>query len=196
MLTHIFIPERVAVVVLDLDGTIYRKPRMAWYMLRKQWRHLPSLIAERRWRKAQRNALKQGKPMPPMPVPEQWYRNSYLPSMVQIIAEHYSPQPWLQPLLDECKQRKIQVLILSDYEAAVDKLHALRLNPADFDTILSTGDFGTIKPDPALGNILRTVIKNAAISWQQVLFIGDRPDTDGQLAHALGAQFYLVGKSD
>ena len=119
--------------MLDLDGTIYRKPRMAWYMLCKQCCHLPSLIAERRWRKAQRQALKDGRPMPPMPVAEQWYRNSYLPSMVQIIAEHYQPAPWLQPLLDECRQRKIKVLILSDYEAATDKLHALGINPDAFD---------------------------------------------------------------
>ena len=196
MLTHISIPEGITVVVLDLDGTIYRKPRMALYMLRKQWCHLPSLIAERRWRKAQRQALHRGTPMPPMPVAEQWYRQSYLPSMVQIIAEHYQPAPWLQPLLDECRLRKIQVIILSDYEAATDKLRALHLDATAFDAILSTGDFGTIKPDPELGNILRSAIKNAAVNWQQVLFIGDRPDTDGQLAQALGAQFHLVGKSD
>lgn len=201
MLTHISIPERVEVVVLDLDGTIYRKPWMAWYMLLKQWRHLPSLIAERRWRKAQRKAL-QSSNLPifqssnsAQPFDEHWYRQDYLPSMVQIIAEHYQPAPWLQPLLDECRLRKIQVLILSDYEAAADKLHALGVDPTAFDAILSTGDFGTIKPDPRLGDVLRSAIKNAAINWQHVLFIGDRPDTDGQLAQALGAQFILVQPS-
>lgn len=192
MQAHISIPEGITVVVLDLDGTIYRKPRIALYMLRKQWRHLILLIAERCWRKAQRKALREGTPMPPMPVPEQWYRESYLPCMVDIIAEHYQPAPWLQVLLDECKQRNIQVIILSDYESATDKLRALHLDASAFDAILSTGDFGTIKPDPKLGDILRTAIKNAAISWQHVLFIGDREDTDGLLAQALGAPFILV----
>ena len=196
MLTHIHIPEGVTVVVMDLDGTIYRKPRMAWYMLCKQWRHLPSLIAEGCWRKAQRQALKKGIPMPPMPVSAKWYKESYLPSMVQIIADHYHPAPWLQPLLDECLQRKIKLFILSDYEAATDKLQALGLNPADFDAILATGDFSTIKPDPRLANILAQHItpdtENATVNWQHVLFIGDRPDTDGQLARALGAQFFPV----
>lgn len=192
MVTHITIPDNIAVVVLDMDGTIYRKPCMAWYMLGKQIFHLPSLLAERRWRKAQRKALKAGKPMPPMPVSEQWYRNCYLTSMVQIIAAHYSPQPWLQPLMDECRRRSIRVAILSDYEAVQDKLQALGVEPSAFDAILATGDFGTIKPDPALGVILGSAIKNATIDWQQVLFIGDRPDTDGLLARALGAQFVLV----
>ena len=184
-------------VVLDLDGTIYRKPHMVRYMLCSQWRHLPSLIAERRWRRAQRKAIgnskiqrfKDSNP----PFSENWYRQSYLPAMVQIIAEHYTPATWLQPLLDECKQRGIKVVILSDYEAAHDKLHALGIDPAMFDAILSTGDFGTIKPDPRLGDILKQHINNnAALDWRHVLFIGDREDTDGSLAHALGAQFIHV----
>lgn len=193
MLTHITIPENIAVVVLDLDGTIYRKPRIGLYMFAKQWRHLPLLIAERRWRKAQRQALVTGGVMPPRPVPELWYRTSYLPSMVDVIAKHYKPALWLQPLMDECKQREIPVVILSDYEAVTEKLRVLGLQPEAFDAILASGDFGTIKPDPKLGEILAAHIsKNAAVNWQQVLFIGDRQDTDGLLAQALGAQFVLV----
>lgn len=193
MLTHITIPENIAVVVLDLDGTIYRKPRIGLYMFAKQWRHLPLLIAERRWRKAQRQALVAGGVMPPRPVPELWYRTSYLPSMVDVIAKHYKPALWLQPLMDECKQREIPVVILSDYEAVTEKLRVLGLQPEAFDAILASGDFGTIKPDPKLGEILAAHIsKNAAVNWQQVLFIGDRQDTDGLLAQALGAQFILV----
>lgn len=193
MLTHITIPENIAVVVLDLDGTIYRKPRIGLYMFAKQWRHLPLLIAERRWRKAQRQALVTGGVMPPRPVPELWYRTSYLPSMVDVIAKHYKPALWLQPLMDECKQREVPVVILSDYEAVTEKLRVLGLQPEAFDAILASGDFGTIKPDPKLGEILAAHIsKNAAVNWQQVLFIGDRQDTDGLLAQALGAQFILV----
>lgn len=193
MLTHITIPENIAVVVLDLDGTIYRKPRIGLYMFAKQWRHLPLLIAERRWRKAQRQALVTGGVMPPRPVPELWYRTSYLPSMVDVIAKHYKPALWLQPLMDECKQREIPIVILSDYEAVTEKLRVLGLQPEAFDAILASGDFGTIKPDPKLGEILAAHIsKNAAVNWQQVLFIGDRQDTDGLLAQALGAQFILV----
>lgn len=199
MLTHIPIPDDIKVVVLDMDGTIYRKPRMAWYMICKQWRNLPSLIAERRWRKAQRKALLTGLEMPNMPVSTNWYRTSYLPSMMQIITKHYTVQPWLQSLLEECKRRGINIAILSDYEAVEEKLHTLELNPADFDAILATGDFDTIKPDKRLGAILlhhlypsTTDTNNAAFNWRQVLFIGDREDTDGQLAHALGAQFIKV----
>lgn len=201
MLTHISIPEGVTVVVLDLDGTIYRKPRMALHMLRKQWRYLPSLVAERRYRCKQRKALNSQSPVGKQPFSEQWYRENYLPSMVEIIAKHYEPQPWLQPLIDECRQRKIKLVILSDYEAATEKLQALGLKPKDFDLILSTGDQGTIKPDPILGFTLlnhlypdqySTDTNHAAFDWRQVLFIGDRQDTDGLLAQSLGAQFILV----
>lgn len=186
------VPKDIAIVVLDLDGTIYRKPRMACYMIGKQWRHLPSLIAERRWRKAQRQALHDGQPMPAMPVSETWYRQSYLPSMVDIIREHYTPQEWVKPLLEECRQRNVKVVILSDYEAATEKLQVLGLKPSDFDYILSTGDMGTIKPDPRLAEMLSAAMNNAAIDWRHVLIIGDRDDTDGLLAKALGAQFLKV----
>jgi FMN phosphatase YigB (HAD superfamily) len=193
MLTHITVPADITAVVLDLDGTIYRMPRMGWHMVRKNRYHLPSLIAERRWRKARRKALLEGSAMPKKPVSEEWYRKVYLPSMVQIIAEHYKPQPWLQPLLDECSRRKIKVIVLSDYESAHEKLHVLGLTPKAFDAVLSTGDLGTIKPDPDLGRILTPYItNNAAVNWQHVLIIGDREDTDGQLAKALGAQFLHV----
>ena len=160
MLTSISIPKDVSLVVLDLDGTLYRKPRMAWYMIRSQWRHLPSLAAERRYRRL-------------------------------------LPEPWVQPLLDDCHTRGVKVALLSDYEAAVDKLRVLRLNPDDFDCILSTGDLGTIKPDPSLGDMLLRHLYPAGdmpdpFPWQHALFIGDRQDTDGMLAHALGAQFVQV----
>lgn len=196
MPTHISIPSDVTVVVLDLDGTIYRMPRMGWHMFRKNRFHLPSLIAERRWRKAWRKALSDGTKVPKKPVSEKWYTEKYLPGMVQIIADHYEQVPWLQPLLDECKQRKIKVVVLSDYEFATDKLKALHLSPSAFDLILSTGDLGMIKPDPRLGDVLAKHLmadtNNAAINWQHVLFIGDREDTEGKLASALGAQFVKV----
>lgn len=186
------IPEDISLVVLDLDGTIYRKPKMAWYMLLKQWCHLPSLVAERRWRKAQRQALKDGSAMPPMPVSEQWYKQNYLPSMVQIIAEHYQPQEWLQPMMDECRKRNVPVVVLSDYEAAQQKLQVLGLDASMFASVLSTGDLGTIKPDVRLGDAVKSAINNAALQWRHVLFIGDRDDTDGLLAQQLGAQFVRV----
>lgn len=202
MLTSISIPNDVALVVLDLDGTIYRKPRMAWYMIRSQWRHLPSLAAERRYRRLLRRRLALNTPNThdktvTQEFSDKWYNETYLPAMVRVIARHYKAEPWVQPLLNHCHTRGIKVALLSDYEAAVDKLRVLRLNPDDFDCILSTGDLGTIKPDPSLGDMLLRHLYPAGdmpdpFPWQHALFIGDRLDTDGMLAHALGAQFMQV----
>lgn len=192
MIKHISIPPDVTLVVLDLDGTIYAKPRMSLHMMHRLRHDMPYLMAERRWRKAHRQALKTGSPIPPKPVPEQWYRQSYLPTMVQIIADYYHPQKWVQPLLDECRMRNIKVVVLSDYEAALDKLRVLGLDASAFDAVLATSDLGSIKPDPRLGDKLKDAISNAALDWRHVLFIGDRKDTDGLLAKALGAQFMHV----
>lgn len=187
------VPDDITMVVLDMDGTIYRKPKMAWYMLLRQWCHLPSLVAERLYRKRQRAALStQPSAVSGQPFSDTWYRQCYLPAMVDIIREHYRPQEWVQPLLDECKQRDIPVIILSDYEAVNDKLRALGLAPEAFAAIMATSDLGTIKPDLRLGEMIVAKLKHAAIDWRHVLFIGDRQDTDGLLAHALGAQFIQV----
>ena len=188
--------------MLDLARTLYRKPRMAWYMIRSQWRHLPSLAAERRYRRLLRrrlalNTANTSAKTVTREFSDKWYNESYLPAMVRVIARHYKAEPWVQPLLDDCHTRGVKVALLSDYEAAVDKLRVLRLNPDDFDCILSTGDLGTIKPDPSLGDMLLRHLYPAddmpdPFPWQHALFIGDRQDTDGMLAHALGAQFMQV----
>ena len=198
---RIDIPQGIRLVVLDMDGTIYRKPHMAHYMLRRQWRHLPSLIAERLYRRRQRKALKNleilksWNPEILKSIDARWYTQSYLPSMVDIIATRYRPEAWLQPLLDECRQRQIKVAILSDYEAVTDKLHALHLSPDAFAGIYAASEAGTIQPAPRLGAFLMERLypdSSARPAWSEVLFIGDRPDTDGALANALGAQYMRV----
>jgi FMN phosphatase YigB (HAD superfamily) len=171
-------------------------------MIRSQWRHLPSLAAERRYRRLLRRRLALNTANTPAKTVTQefsdkWYNESYLPAMVRVIARHYKAELWVQPLLDDCHTRRIKVALLSDYEAAEDKLRVLHLNPDDFDCILSTGDLGTIKPDPSLGDMLLRHLYPAGdmpdpFPWQHALFIGDRQDTDGMLAHALGAQFMQV----
>lgn len=189
------VPEDISMVVLDLDGTIYRKPKMTWYMLRKQWCHLPSLLSERLFRRHQRKAIANGQQLTAggqAVTASSWYSENYLTSMVEIIREHYQLQEWVRPLLAECKQRGIRLIILSDYEAAEDKLSALGLAPEAFDAVLSTGDLGTIKPDSRLGEMIADKMNNAAIDWRHVLFIGDRDDTDGLLAKALHAQYVHV----
>ena len=179
-----------------MDGTIYRKPHMTRYMLRRQRRHLPSLIAERLYRRRQRKALKDKAAQAcRKSFSNEWYTQSYLPSMVDIIATHYHPEPWLQPLLEECRLRQIPVAILSDYEAVTDKLHALGLSPEAFAGVYAASEAGTIKPDARLGSFLMDRLypdTDRRPAWREVLFIGDRPDTDGALADALGATYMRV----
>ena len=93
MLTSISIPNDVALVVLDLDGTLYRKPRMAWYMIRSQWRQLPSLAAERRYRRLLRrrlalNTSNAHDKTVTQEFSDKWYNETELPAMVRIIARH------------------------------------------------------------------------------------------------------------
>ena len=199
--TTIDIPAGIRLIVLDMDGTIYSKPHMTSRMLLTQWHHLPFMVHERITRAYRRRQV--GKCEAPdrllrakwPTLYSRWYKRSYLPSMVKIIGRYYRPQAWLHPLLDECRQRQIPVVILSDYEAVTDKLHILGLKEEMFDGVYATSEAGTLKPDPRLGTyVMEQVYPDAAKrpEWKNVLFVGDRPDTDGALAEALGAQYLRV----
>lgn len=186
-------------IIIDVDGTLYKKPRMAWYMICAEWRHLHFLALERRLRRWQRQHLGQDlhrchlqKKKKFWQRFEAWYSYSYLPTMVEVIRSRYTLQPWVKPLLNDCHEQHIPVVLLSDYEAVEQKLEVLGLSSSQFAAVFSTADFGTIKPDPILGQRIIEALDMPDIDWRNVLFIGDRPDTDGALATALGAQFRLV----
>lgn len=186
---------------MDVDGTVYSKPHMTRRMLLAQWHHLPFMLHERVMRSYRRRQIgrcdepeKLGRG-PRITLYDRWYKRSYLPAMVKVIGKYYHTQEWLQPMLDECRKRNIPVVLLSDYEAVMDKLNVLGLAPEKFAGIYTASDALTLKPDPRLGAyVMNKLYPDASErpAWKDVLFIGDRPDTDGELAKALGASFIRV----
>ena len=81
------------------------------------------------------------------------------------------------------------MVVLSDYGHATEKLEALGLSPTLFDWIVSAPELGGLKPAPQL---MQIVTKQMGVTAEECLVIGDREDTDGEMARRAGAEFVQV----
>lgn len=195
--------EQVRAVVLDLDGTIYDKRGLAARLVVSQLPFLPLLAAEQKTRKALKgqsfgteaafyarffDEMAAGRPFSPR-MARRWYFRRYMPAMVRIIGRSYRPQKWVEPLVTVCRQRGIGVAVYSDYGFVTEKLCALGLDPQSFDCVVSAPELGGLKPS---AQTAAQVLQRLHAVPTDCLFVGDRIDTDGASARAVGAQFVLI----
>ena len=190
-------------IVFDLDGTLYAKPRMAWRMLCNAPREWKRMLAERKTRKELRGkyfgnedtfyqTYFQTMANHCCATPEElrtWYINRYMPLMVSVIQKYYKPVEWLISFASNCKKQGIRLVVLSDYGHTHEKLHALNINENLFDWVVSAPELGGLKPAP---EVLQQVLERYNVKTTECLVVGDREDTDGALAQSVGAAFKLI----
>lgn len=195
--------SNIKLVIFDLDGTLYSKKGMVRRMLCSAPRDWRLMLAERKTRKQLRGQWMQNEAAfyqtyfqtmskfcskTPKELRE-WYFERYMPLMVQVIRTNYKPMDWIANFIEECNTRTIKLVVLSDYGHVAEKLDALNLDKTLFDWSVSAPELGGLKP---ASQLLITVTEKMGVDSSQCLVVGDRNDTDGQLAEATGAQFFLV----
>ena len=190
-------------VVFDLDGTLYQKRGLAcrmFFAAPSEWR---LMLAERKTRKKLRGVYFESKEMFYLAyfktmssycslVEDElkaWYFDCYLPLMVATIQKYHMPVKWLAQLLKSLRAQGIKMVVLSDYEYASEKLNALGIDNSQFDWVVSAPKLGGLKP---AHQVLEKVLETMGYTPKQCLVIGDREDTDGQLAQSVGTAFYRV----
>ena len=190
-------------VIFDLDGTLYDKRGIIGKMMMLGIGQWSLLLAERRTRKAFRGLYMGSEElfyrayfhkMAKLTLLSEkqvskWYHKVYMPMMVRVLQRWHHAMPWVKPFVKECRERGIKMVVLSDYGHTHEKLAALGLDVSLFDWIVSAPELGGLKPAPQL---IYHVIENMGVSSNECLVIGDREDTDGELAHVVNAGFYLV----
>jgi phosphoglycolate phosphatase/putative hydrolase of the HAD superfamily len=119
----------------------------------------------------------------------EWCEKRYMPLMVSVIRKYYTSVEWLSSFAEECKNRDIRLVVLSDYGHTHEKLAALGIDKHLFDWVVSAPELGGLKP---AAQLMSKVAEQMKITPNQCLVIGDREDTDGQLAQLTGARFFLV----
>jgi FMN phosphatase YigB (HAD superfamily) len=205
-------PSRsISAVLFDLDGTLYRQPRMRALMAlelstmfvtgpRSARRRLRALSAYRRAQEALRDAsgprvsgsaqlafasARSGVPLDEVrTIVEEWMFERPLKYMRACSAAG------LLPLLALLERERLPIGVLSDYPAEA-KLNALGL-AGRFSPILCSTDpeIAALKPDPR--GFLRAS-EHWGIAPGEVLVVGDRADVDGEGARAAGMPCVVIG---
>ena len=202
-ITSSILANTTRLVIFDLDGTLYSKKGMMLRMICAAPLDGVKMLADRITRKRLRGIYLQDETafyemyfqtmasyckQSPVQLRD-WYFGRYLPLMVEVIGANYKPVGWLSSFVSICKERNIRLVVLSDYSYTHQKLHALGIDNQQFDLVISAPELGGLKPAHQL---LSEVAGRFAIRLDECLVIGDRDDTDGQLARAGGARFWLV----
>ena len=190
-------------VIFDLDGTLYEKRGIIREMMMLGIGQWSLLSAERRTRKAFRGLYmgseelfyraffhKMAKhTLLSVKQISKWYYKVYMPMMVRVLQRWHHAMPWVEPFVKECKERGIKMVVLSDYGHTHEKLDAIGLDANLFDWVVSAPGLGGLKPAHQL---IYHVIEKMGVSSNECLVIGDREDTDGELARTIGAEFQIV----
>lgn len=197
--------QQIDAVIFDFDGTIYCKKWLPFRLTMGQIRRfkLVTFVSERLARKwlrgrdfdsedafydaffsfigwGNRKMAQRAKI---------WYFEQYLPFMIDVLKKHYKANDSVVTLMRDLRAAGKKVAIYSDYERAVDKLHAIGETEEIADIIVSSPTLGGIKPSKkAISNL----VKRLGVEPTRCLVLGDKNKADGGAARAIGAQFYLV----
>jgi HAD superfamily hydrolase (TIGR01549 family) len=191
--------DATKLVVFDVDGTLYRQSslrlRMAREMLvhaaaKRSWRHVSVLSAYRRIREELGDQETDQFDAVLLDRTAKACRVS--PNLVHtVIAEWIETRPLrhlagsryarLVHLFDALHRHGKQIGIYSDYPAAA-KLEALGLK-ADHVVCASDPHIGILKPNP---RGLQKMMREAQVTPQETLLIGDRVERDGLAAQRAG----------
>jgi FMN phosphatase YigB (HAD superfamily) len=191
--------------VLDLDGTLYSKHGMVKHMMASAILEWKMMLIERKTRKQLRGIWKGDKDsfyhmyfatmaqghLFSQDYAKWWYETRYMPLMVKVIQKWHKPVEWLLPFVHQCKELGVRIVVLSDYGHAKEKIQALGLDESIFDWVISAPELGGLKPAAELMN---RVAAKMGVQPHQCLVIGDRDDTDGELARSVNAPFMLVNQ--
>lgn len=194
-------------VIFDMDGTLYDNTMLPFYVALRNLFHLRLLISERICRHHmsgryygtkgatydelfRRIAAVSGSSVERV---TKWYWGKYMPSQVKSMQRHMQPKSWVKKSLEDLKGQGIKIACFSEYSFIREKLVALGLDPEMFDYMIDAPTAGGCKP---CRKAFMYVAAKLDVHPAEILFVGDREDTDGAGAEMANMRFQLVPKKD
>jgi len=196
-------------VVFDLDGTLYDKRALEWYMLRSMPLALLRLLRYTRVRSGlagedfgagpaiARATLERLSADPA--AQERWQRwivEHYEPRLIRGLREASALYPGVPALLARLRAAGLRLGLVSDYRGVPARLAALGLAPEAFDFVLVTEEHGAMKPS---ARMVAATLTGMALPAAAMVMVGDRAFADQRFAEAAGMRFLGVrprGKPD
>ena len=191
-------------VIFDLDGTLYDNKGLPLKLVLSDILNMWVLGSERLARKhiqgrdykdaagvydalfAEMAAVKRNLTVEKA---RKWYQQKYMPLQVALLKVYFEPRPLVVELIQAMRDRGMKVILYSDYGHEVEKIQALGIPQDLFDGIISAAKMGGLKP---CKQSMERLMKQFDIQAEDTLYIGDREDTDGESARAVGMDFYNV----
>ncbi len=202
-------PEPVRGVVFDLDGTLYNKRALEWYMLRTMPLALLRLLRYTRVRSGlagqdfgsaaaiTRVTLERlGREPAAQQRWQRWISEHYEPRLLRGLREASTLYPGVPALLTRLRAAGLRLGLVSDYRGVPARLIALGLAPEVFDFVLVTEELGAMKPSPRMA---AATLAGMDLPASALVMVGDRAFADQRFAEAAGMRFLGVrprGKAD
>ena len=197
----------IKAIIFDFDGTLYDFKGLPKNLCLSSIHNILKINAVQKARKALKgkefstsleyeneffSVLKQLGKFKSSEKAKNWYNNLYMKKMVLVLSKKYTKRDGILQMVKSLKSKDIKLVIYSDYGMLKERLEAVNFTAEElsyFDHILSSEDFGCLKP--AKKGFLQ-VAKKIDISPENCLVVGDRIDTDGQGAFDSGMKYVEI----
>jgi len=196
------VDESIRGVVFDLDGTLYDKRALEWFMVRSMPLALLRLLRYTRVRtslagldcehadaiasltleRLSRDGAAQRRW-------QRWIREHYEPAVIRGLREAATLYPGVPELLARLRAAGLRLGLVSDYRGVPDRLTALGLSPGQFDYVLVTEEQGAMKPAPRMA---AAALAGMQLPGSALVMVGDRAFADERFAAAAGMRFLGV----
>lgn len=118
-----------------------------------------------------------------------WIKNDFYTAFIRVLRLHRDTRKGVVECLERLSYSGIRTGVLSDFARIDERLDSLSIDKNMFDLILSSENEGALKPNP---EPFMKFSRTWNIEPENILFIGDRDDTDGAGARACGMEFMNV----
>ncbi|MBR6251941.1 MAG: HAD family hydrolase [Bacteroidales bacterium] len=200
------ITDRYKAVVFDFDGTLYPKTSsIALHLVLSDLRHMRWLFYERVSRKELAGQDFQSEDKfyaahfakiaqlvdTSVEAVESWYKNKYRQQMLKVLHKYYHKQERVDLVLQKFNECGIRTGCFSDYGDVHNRLKAIGIE-SGIDYEWGAEEMGALKP---AARPFAEIIKALGVQPSEVLMVGDRIDTDGAVARAVGTDFIYIKKN-
>lgn len=197
--------KEINAIIFDLDGTLYNNrcltPNAMWYNLnqllttrklmkiRKKLRGIDYGSSEKYYYTLAYELSKVTNKK--FENVKTWYIENFGGRFVKLIKERYKPREQLNELLKKLKDINIKLAVFSDYPLVKERLQALTVDTDYFDMLVSSEDYGVLKPS---ARPLKDIADKMKIKASEIVVVGDKDETDGESAKLASMNFIKINE--